>query len=70
MNRNFGAVTRFLCFLRFCRLSTYTQSDAKNEGEVSGDGHDVPRAELELLSLGNRHICRSSGRSGTRSTDE
>ena len=51
-------------------LPTYAQSDAENEGEVGGDGHDVPRAERELLSLGDRHICRSSGRSGTRSTDE
>ena len=52
-------------------LPTYAQSDAENEGEVGGDGHDVPRAERELLSLGgDRHICRSSGRSVTRSTDE
>ena len=69
-NRNLGIQICILCSDSKV-LPTYAQSDAENEGEVGGDGHDVPRAERELLSLGgDRHICRSSGRSVTRSTDE
>ena len=54
----------------FQTLPTYAQADAENEGEVGGDGHDVPRAERELLPLRDRHLCRSCGGSSTRSTDE
>ena len=59
MNRNLGIQISILCSdstMLIKVLPTYTQSDAKNEGEVSGDGHDVPRAERERLSFGNRHL--------------